>query len=93
MPTCETPLEYTTAKEPGVALETLTIDGGYWRTTTENDNILACYNADAYNGGQTGADSFCASGYTGSCERRGFPNPRARYCNILNHHKLSIVVY
>ncbi|CAM9812920.1 unnamed protein product, partial [Ectocarpus sp. 6 AP-2014] len=43
----------------------LNIDGGYWRTTTESDNILACYNADACNGGQTGADSFCASGYTG----------------------------
>ncbi|CAN0506184.1 unnamed protein product, partial [Ectocarpus sp. 12 AP-2014] len=66
VPTCETPLEYTTAEEPGVTLETLNIDGGYWRTTTESDSILACYNTDACNGGQTGEDSFCASGYTGS---------------------------
>ncbi|CAN0398759.1 unnamed protein product, partial [Ectocarpus sp. 13 AM-2016] len=46
-------------------LETLHIDEGYWRATTKSDNILACYNEDACSGGQTGVDSFCASGYTG----------------------------
>ncbi|CAM9858548.1 unnamed protein product, partial [Ectocarpus sp. 12 AP-2014] len=63
--TCEAPLEHTTAREPGLTLETLNIDGGYWRTTTESDNILACHNPDACRGGLTGADSFCASGYKG----------------------------
>ncbi|CAB1096488.1 unnamed protein product [Ectocarpus sp. CCAP 1310/34] len=67
-PACELPLEHTTAVEPGLTLETLDIHGGYWRATSESDKILACYNTDACTGGQTGADSFCASGYMGPCE-------------------------
>ncbi|CAM9614990.1 unnamed protein product [Ectocarpus sp. 12 AP-2014] len=62
---CETPLEHTSASEPGLTLETLKIDEGYWRATTKSDTILACYNPDACTGGQTGAASYCASGYTG----------------------------
>ncbi|CAM9692446.1 unnamed protein product, partial [Ectocarpus sp. 12 AP-2014] len=50
-PTCEAPLEHTNAEEPGLTLETLNIDGGYWRTTTDSDDILACYNPDACRGG------------------------------------------
>lgn len=37
-PTCEVSLEHTTAEEPGLTLETLNIDRGYWRATTESDN-------------------------------------------------------
>ncbi|CAN0016960.1 unnamed protein product [Ectocarpus fasciculatus] len=62
---CEVPLEHTSADEDGLTLETLNIDEGYWRATTESVIILACYNADACAGGKTGADSFCASGYQG----------------------------
>ncbi|CAN0186921.1 unnamed protein product, partial [Scytosiphon promiscuus] len=65
VPVCETPLEHTTADEPGLTLETLSIDGGYWRVLNNSDNIFACYNPDACRGGQTGAGSFCASGYEG----------------------------
>ncbi|CAN0089674.1 unnamed protein product [Ectocarpus fasciculatus] len=64
-PMCEAPLWHTSADNDGVTLETLHIDRGYWRATNESDNILACFNADACNGGQTGAHSFCASGYQG----------------------------
>lgn len=67
-PTCESPLEHTTASEPGVTMETLRIDKGYRRATNTSDNILACYNADACTGGVTGAEGYCASGYTGPCE-------------------------
>ncbi|CAM9846642.1 unnamed protein product [Sphacelaria rigidula] len=63
--TCEAPLEHTDATKPGTTLETLNIASGYWRATSDSDNILACYNADACNGGQTGADDYCAPGYTG----------------------------
>lgn len=68
-PTCEVPLEHTSADEDGLTFETLKIDEGYWRATTESVSILACYNADACAGGKTGADSFCSSGYQGPCER------------------------
>lgn len=68
-PTCEAPLEHTRAEGgPGLTLKTLSIDGGYWRTTTDSDTILACYNPDACRGGLTRAESFCASGYRGPCE-------------------------
>ena len=66
--TCKAPLEHTSADEPGLTLETLNVDGGYWRTTSNSVNILECYNPGACSGGVTGVDSFCASGYTGPCE-------------------------
>lgn len=65
------PLEHTSADKDGLALEALNIDEGYWRASPESVIILACYNADACSGGETGADSFCASGYQGPCEREG----------------------
>lgn len=68
MPSCQASLEHTTASEPGVTLETLDIDEGYWRATNTSDKILGCYNMDACIGGVTGAESFCAPGYTGPCE-------------------------
>lgn len=50
-------------------METLKIDAGFWRVTPESDVILACYNADACRGGETGAEDYCAPGYNGPCER------------------------
>ena len=67
-PVCEVPLLHTTATEPGSTLETLNIEGGYWRATITSKKILACYNPNACSGGRTGTDSFCASGYDGPCE-------------------------
>lgn len=67
-PACEAPFEHTTANEPGLSLETLNVSRGYWRATDNSTNILACYNPDACNGGLTGADNYCASGYKGPCE-------------------------
>ncbi|CAM9385517.1 unnamed protein product [Laminaria digitata] len=64
-PECDAPLEHSSADTVGVSLETLSIDEGYWRATNESDSILACYNADACSGGQTGSDSYCAPGYKG----------------------------
>ena len=67
-PTCEAPLEHTTAEEAGVTLETLNVTKGFWRANNRSDKVLACYNEDACSGGQTGADNFCANGYSGPCE-------------------------
>ena len=67
-PVCEVPLEHTTAEGPGVTVDTLTIARGYWRATNQSEKILACYNADACIGGETGADGYCSPGYKGACE-------------------------
>lgn len=75
-PSCEAPLGHTAADEDGVTLETLSIDEGYWRATNQSDKTLTCHNADACTGGQTGAGSFCASGYKGPC-KKGKINARA----------------
>ena len=69
-PTCQAPLEHTSAEEPGVTLATLEIEGGYWRATTDSEIVLECYNEDACVGGRTGSDSYCAPEYKGPCERR-----------------------
>eukprot|EP00752_Nemacystus_decipiens_P012380 g10972.t1 len=93
-PTCEAPLEHTTASEPGVTLETLNISRGYWRATNMSDNILACYNAGACSGGVTGSASYCAPGYTGPycavCET-GFstsPGHTCTRCSSSRRHGL-----
>ncbi|CAN0563986.1 unnamed protein product, partial [Laminaria digitata] len=54
-----------TANKAGITLETLTVDAGYWRSTTESTTILACYNTAACLGGKTGAETFCDGGYMG----------------------------
>lgn len=69
-PECEAPLEHSSADTVGVTMETLSIDEGYWRATNESYRILACYNADACEGGQTGSEGYCAEGYKGPCEWR-----------------------
>ncbi|CAB1104661.1 unnamed protein product [Ectocarpus sp. CCAP 1310/34] len=45
----------------------LSTSPGYWRATNQSDKILPCFNAGACNGGETGADLFCAHGYMGYC--------------------------
>ncbi|CAN0402109.1 unnamed protein product [Ectocarpus sp. 12 AP-2014] len=65
LPTCSRPLEHTTADVSGVTFETLSISPGYWRVTNQSDKILPCFNADACNGGETGAALFCDHGYMG----------------------------
>ncbi|CAM9790765.1 unnamed protein product [Scytosiphon promiscuus] len=64
-PACVAPLDHTSADEPGAVLETLNITQGYWRSTSKSYQIVACFNADACSGGQTGADDYCTPGYKG----------------------------
>ncbi|CAN0490318.1 unnamed protein product, partial [Ectocarpus sp. 12 AP-2014] len=68
-PTYKVPLEHTSADKDGLTLKTFKIDEGYWRATADSVIILACYNARAYRGGETGADTLFAPGYKGPCER------------------------
>ena len=51
-----------------ITLETLEIDPGYWRSLSSSATILPCWNKDAYFGGFTGEEDYCAGGYTGPCE-------------------------
>ena len=67
---CEAPLEHTTADEDGITLATLNISAGYWRTSTESDNILACFNANACRGGVS-ESGYCSPGYKGPCKGAG----------------------
>lgn len=53
---------------PGSTLETLEILPGWYRATNSTAKIFRCYNEDACLGGATGAEDFCADGYTGPCE-------------------------
>lgn len=67
-PTCSLPLAHTSASDSGSTLETLSVDKGYWRASKNSATILECYNTAACQGGETGTESFCENGYTGSCE-------------------------
>lgn len=68
-PICSTALEHTTTNGSGSTLETLSVDEGYWRATSDSNTILPCYNVKACAGGQTGTETFCNDGYSGACER------------------------
>lgn len=67
VPTCTDELENTRSTGDTIVLETLSINDGYWRATPSSRVILACHNADACLGGQTGAADYCAEGYEGPC--------------------------
>ena len=67
-PICSNALDHTTTNGSGSTLETLSVDGGYWRASSDSDTILACYNVKACAGGQTGTETFCNDGYMGPCE-------------------------
>lgn len=62
-PSCTEAMEHS--ESPGgtnVTLQTLSIDKGYWRTTSDSTDILPCYNPDACTRGLTGSPGFCKSG-------------------------------
>ncbi|CAN0285392.1 unnamed protein product, partial [Scytosiphon promiscuus] len=65
IPICANELDHTHSTGDNVTLETLLIEGGYWRATPSSDAILACHNTRACLGGQTGVPDFCAVGYEG----------------------------
>ena len=67
-PVCEELPDHAQSRGGKATLETLEIDHGYWRATTESKNILACYNEKACLGGMTGNRDYCAQGYKGPCE-------------------------
>ena len=67
---CRDQYEHSKSEGPGVTLETLEIEQGYWRAinTSRGNGILPCYNEEACEGGVTGSAGYCAQGYTGPCE-------------------------
>ena len=68
MPYCEVVLAHSSSNGSSTTIESLSIDPGYWRATATSENVLACYNLDACEGGVTGASNYCHKGYEGSCE-------------------------
>ncbi|CAM9509603.1 unnamed protein product [Ectocarpus fasciculatus] len=65
VPTCTDLLEHSTSSDGRDTIETLSIQGGYWRATTTGTEVLACYHADACLGGATGTSGYCLEGYEG----------------------------
>ncbi|CAM9890311.1 unnamed protein product, partial [Ectocarpus sp. 6 AP-2014] len=68
VPICVVQLEHTRSKGGNTTIETLDVDAGYWRATSNSDNVLACYNEDACKGGTTDDPDFCRLGYEGPCK-------------------------
>lgn len=56
-----------TALSKGATLETLTLEKGYYRTSSYSHDVHGCYNEDACVGGSN-AENYCAIGYEGPCE-------------------------
>lgn len=72
---CADVLEYTSSPEADGTLASLTLEGGFWRTSNTSTEVLECHNADACSGGEAPScgdanclDGYCAAGYTGPCE-------------------------
>eukprot|EP00752_Nemacystus_decipiens_P007555 g6749.t1 len=64
-PICSDVIAHSTSSGGKTTLEELSIERGYWRATNSSETILACYNADACLGGETGASDYCLDGYEG----------------------------
>ena len=71
---CSTALQHSnSAGGPTTRLGTLDIEPGYWRSSEDSRDILACYNKDACNGGLTESLNYCSEGYRGPCEFEYIP--------------------
>lgn len=71
-PLCTEEFEDSKSTGGNITLETLSIDPGYWRSTTFSRDVFLCYNADACLGGVTVDPGYCQAGFEGPCERRWF---------------------
>lgn len=67
-PMCLEKLDHSTSAGGNTTLETLLIEGGYWRATKKSMAIVACFNSEACLGGLTGDQEYCGKGYEGPCE-------------------------
>ncbi|CAN0554117.1 unnamed protein product, partial [Laminaria digitata] len=63
-PVCEVPPAGTTAESSGTTTATLSLDKGYFRTSSQSRVILKCFHQNACVGGGD-AENYCESGYTG----------------------------
>ncbi|CAM9202855.1 unnamed protein product [Ectocarpus sp. 8 AP-2014] len=92
VPTCTITPDHT--QSTGNTIETLSIDPGYWRATSSTIIILACHNADACLGGETGAADYCAEGYEGPycavCSD-GFAQSLSFTCSNCSDGKATVV--
>ena len=69
VPACSSAVDHALSQGGhNVTLEWLQIQPGYWRATNNSLAILPCYKAEACNGGITGSEGFCHTGYSGPCE-------------------------
>lgn len=67
-PLCSLAMDHTESRGGHATVEMLSIKHGWWRPTKTSRDVLPCYNDDACQGGITGADGFCGTGYKGPCE-------------------------
>ncbi|CAM9356916.1 unnamed protein product, partial [Ascophyllum nodosum] len=66
VPACSSAVDHALSQGGhNVTLEWLQIQPGYWRATNNSLAILPCYKAEACNGGITGSEGFCHTGYSG----------------------------
>ena len=66
-PICVGQLDHSTSPGGNTTVELLSIERGYWRASNTSTKILACYKANACQGGKTGALDYCLKGYEGPC--------------------------
>eukprot|EP00903_Cladosiphon_okamuranus_P017744 g16334.t1 len=94
IPTCTNVLVNTKSAGDNVVLETLIVDGGYWRATPSSRDILACHNPGACLGGETEAAGYCADGYQGPyCAvcREGYAESLAYTCSSCSDRKARVM--
>lgn len=71
----------------GTTLQTLDLESGHYRTSSESENVLECPRGEACVGGGI-AGHYCATGYQGACEttgRKAFPPLRTTHTRFMPH--------
>ncbi|GMH54749.1 hypothetical protein TL16_g01736 [Triparma laevis f. inornata] len=80
----------------GLTLETLPVNDGYWRSSTDNHNIVACENPASCKHSNSDNNELCAEGHTGpicSVCKEGFSENSVWFCESCASAGLSIGFY
>lgn len=72
VPICAQTMEHSTSSGRATTLTGVSINRGFWRATSNSEDVLPCYREEACHGGVTGSPEYCRIGYEGPCERRRF---------------------
>lgn len=95
VPVCVEQLDNTRTNGGDTDISSLEIESGYWRATQTSTNVLMCFNEDACQGGISGDEDYCKTGYEGpycSICSNGFSKSIGFECNKCSDSDNNVLI-